>query len=224
MLGSKGSPFCASGVVWSGLGSKRGKTGEKRMLCTRGPKTSWCTAIGFWYILSYVSLVLMSTWTKCRTIVLQKPKINDWSWSAGHTSYFYVQVPDKCPAKPSVIDTSRNDWSQKCTGVFRTYTEFYVGFNHWKMGQGLQDNCPALSRALFWASSHQEVKKLNPPTHPPISSPPMGWSLTGTRTTHEHNNAILTPKIPMRLRIDFDLYKEATFGPSSVSNGHWDQK
>ena len=158
MLGSKGSPCCASGVVWSGLSSNRGKQARERM-CTRGQKTSWCTATGFWYILSYVSLVLMSTWTKCRTIVLQKPKINDWSWSAGHTSYFYVQVPDKCPAKPSVIHTSWNDWSQKMYWTLPYLHRFYVGYNHWEMGQGLQDICPALSRALFWASSHQEVKK-----------------------------------------------------------------
>ena len=158
MLGSKGSPCCASGVVWSGLSSNRGKQARERM-CTRGQKTSWCTATGFWYILSYVSLVLMSTWTKCRTIVLQKPKINDWSWSAGHTSYFYVQVPDKCPAKPSVIHTSWNDWSQKMYWTLPYLHRFYVGYNHWEMGQGLQDICPALSRALFWASSHQEVNK-----------------------------------------------------------------
>ena len=49
--------------------------------------------------------------------------------------------------------------AKKITGLFHTYTEFYVGFNHWEMAQGLQDICPALSRALFWASSHQEVNK-----------------------------------------------------------------
>mgnify|MGYP002808401208 CR=1 FL=1 len=64
-----------------------------------------------------------------------------------------------------------------------------------------------LSRTQSWiilSELPSRGKKINPLTHP-ISSPPMGWSLTGTRTTHEHNNAILTPKIPMRLRIDFDI-------------------
>ena len=143
----------------------------------------------------------------------------DWSWSAGHTSYFYVQVPDKCPAKPSVIHASWNDWSQK---MYLFLHRFYVGYNHWEMAQGLQDILSGTQSCIILSELPSRGKKVNPLTHP-ISSPPMGWSLTGTRTTHEHNNAILTPKIPTRLRIDFDWYKEATFGPSSVSNGHWDQ-
>ena len=130
----------------------------------------------------------MSTWTKCRTIVLQKPKINDWSWSAGHTSYFYVQVPDKCPAKPSVIHTSWNDWSQKMYWTLPYLHRFYVGYNHWEMGQGLQDICPALSRALFWASSHQEVKS-NPLTHP------SQWAFPW-RAHAQHTNIIMQSSLP----------------------------